>query len=66
MKIELNKKEIEVGENSTLNDLVIDMNIPQKGVAIAINNRVIGKDNWHTTILNGGDKVTIIKAVCGG
>ena len=66
IKIVLNKKEVELSEKSTISMLVKDMNIEINGIAIAVNNRVISRNEWLTYILNNDDKVIIIKAVCGG
>ncbi|MBP3353882.1 MAG: sulfur carrier protein ThiS [Bacteroidales bacterium] len=67
MKILLNKESFELKENATLADLLKSANINEfNGIAIAVNNSVVRRDNWNNTMLKDGDKVTIIKAVCGG
>lgn len=67
MKILLNKESFELDGNATLADLLKISNIKEfNGIAIAVNNSVVRRDNWSKTILKDGDKVTIIKAVCGG
>lgn len=67
MKILLNKESFELKGNATLADLLKSANINEfNGIAIAVNNSVVRKENWNNTMLNDGDKVTIIKAVCGG
>lgn len=38
----------------------------QKGIAVAVNNKVIPKAEWPGKILNENDKITIIKATQGG
>ena len=49
-----------------LQALAEEMNLPEKGVAIAINNQMIPRTEWtHTTIEEGAD-IVIIKAACGG
>lgn len=66
MKIVLNKKEIELKDNSTITMLIESMSIDVKGIAIAVNNRVISRNEWQNFILSDDDKVIVIKAVCGG
>ena len=67
MKIILNKENFELEENTSLSELLNSANINIfNGIAIAVNNSVVRRDNWNNTILKDGDKVTIIKAVCGG
>ena len=66
IKIVLNKKEIELKDNSTITMLIEDMNIEVKGIAIAVNNRDIRRNEWQNFLLKDNDKVIVIKAVCGG
>ncbi len=37
-----------------------------QGVAVAINNRVVRRQNWETTELIDGDSVVLLTAVQGG
>lgn len=65
MKILLNNIETETAA-TTVEALHAELNLPDKGVAIAINNRVVLRANWSTQSLTEGDHVTIIKAAFGG
>lgn len=38
----------------------------QKGLAIAVNNVVVSKNNWESHMLKHEDKLTIIRATQGG
>lgn len=38
----------------------------RKGVAIALNGRVVRRDQWAATPLTEGDRVEIVRAVPGG
>jgi sulfur carrier protein len=38
----------------------------KKGIAVAVNNKVIPRSQWQTHILDPNDLVTIIKATQGG
>ena len=53
-------------DNMTLSDLAKWKNISLQGTAIAINDKLIKKDNWETTYLNNLDRVTVITAAFGG
>ena len=67
MKIYINNKPQELKESATLSETLIALNIPsQKGIAIAINNNVVAKQEWDNYCLNEQDQVTIIKATQGG
>lgn len=67
MKLYLNQKELNVdSEPITVDGLLNANQLPSKGIAVAVNNKVVRKTNWASTILNEGDSVTVITAVCGG
>ncbi len=66
MKVFLNHQEICVGSRVTLRDLLASQSITPDGVAVAVNNRIISKEDWRSTFLANGDKVTVIRATCGG
>ena len=67
MKIYINNKPQELKESATLSETLNALNIPsQKGIAIAINNNVVAKQEWDNYCLNEQDQVTIIKATQGG
>lgn len=65
MNIRINDKETEVGAKSLL-ELATELSLPEKGVAVAVNNKMVTRTQWSDTRLNNGDNVVIIKAVCGG
>lgn len=66
IKIVLNKKEIELKDNSTITMLIENMSIETTGIAIAVNNKVIRRNEWQNFVLKDNDIVIVIKAVCGG
>lgn len=65
MKIQVNNKET---ETSALNvaTLAEELALPERGVAIAVNNCMVPRDAWTEFGLHEGDQVVIIKAACGG
>ncbi|MBU3918020.1 sulfur carrier protein ThiS [bacterium] len=67
MKILINGQIIEIQKNMTLKELVDKKNLPnEKGVAIAINEEIIAKTDWETTILKENDNVLMFGAIQGG
>lgn len=42
------------------------LNIPTKGIAVAVNQAIVSKKTWEKHILNPGDQIIIIKATQGG
>lgn len=65
MKVLVNNKETELN-GSTVADLVRELALPEKGVAIALQNRIVPRTQWEQQSLQEGDSLVIIKAACGG
>ena len=64
-KIVVNNEETNV-ECDNIMQLAQQLQLPERGVALAVNNKVVPRSAWEETTLNEGDKVTIIKATFGG
>ena len=39
---------------------------PEKGIAIAVNNRMVPRIEWEKCVLHPNDSLVVIKAACGG
>ena len=65
MKILLNNEEFIVDKAISLSEFLLSHNIESKGVAVAINNKVVTKSLWDKTYLNDNDKITVIAAAFG-
>lgn len=66
MKLFVNSKETELSGDAPIQELARQLQLPEKGVAIAVNNKMIPRNEWNSHALQEGDHVTIIKAACGG
>lgn len=40
--------------------------MPERGVAMAINNKIAPRMEWESTLLSEEDSITVIKAAFGG
>ena len=49
-----------------LSQLLETMALPERGVAVAVNNTMISRVEWKNYSLSEGDNILIIKAACGG
>ena len=65
MKVRINNKQHET-QAKTVSELAAQLQLPAKGVAIAIDNELKPRTTWDDTILQEGSTITIIKAACGG
>ena len=66
MKIYINQKEIEAQDSRSVKELLDMQHISNEGTAIAIDNKLVPKNEWNDRILTEGNKITIIRATFGG
>lgn len=65
MTILINNKSTET-QATNLQELANELALPEKGVAMAMANKMVPRSEWGTKVLNENDSVVIIKAACGG
>lgn len=65
MKVNINNKQTET-QALNVKQLAEELNLPAKGVAIAISNSMVPRDEWEQTSITEGADIVIIKAFCGG
>lgn len=65
MKVNINNKETET-QALNVKQLAEELNLPAKGVAIAISNSMVPRNDWEQTHIAEGVDIVIIKAFCGG
>lgn len=65
MKVIINNKETDV-EATTLSQLVNELGLPDKGIAVAVSRQMVSKEKWESYYIGEGADIIIIKAVCGG
>ena len=66
IKIKVNGKFKTVLNNSKLSDLLKNLNIPIKKVAIELNHEIIDKKRSSNIKLKKGDKIEIVHFIGGG
>ncbi|WP_378186271.1 sulfur carrier protein ThiS [Aquimarina sp. W85] len=66
MTITVNNIAQTIKNPSSIRELLQQLSIPETGIAVAQNNRVVGKDQWNTTNIEEKDNITIIQATQGG
>lgn len=67
MKVEINKKTIEVAPGiTTLAQLLSHENLDGPGQAVAVDNVVVRRADRDSFAIADGMKITVIRAVCGG
>lgn len=64
--IKVNENKHHFSNNLTVKELIVYLKIQTKGIALAVNNNVIKKENWISENLQNNDEVLIIKSTQGG
>ncbi len=65
MRVKLNSIEITV-ESCTVAQLLEQQGVETKGIAVAINRRVVPRSQWSERELSDNDEVVVVSAVYGG
>lgn len=66
MKVFINKEEATLAEGATLDKLLTEKGLTGPGMAVAIDGKVIRRNDWPATPLSEGMEITVISAICGG
>lgn len=66
MKITINNSCHEIPDGITLYDITTERNLPDRGVAVAVNNEMVPRCEWNRHIVKDGDDIVILKAFNGG
>tara|TARA_B100000085_G_scaffold74283_1_gene66728 strand:- start:86 stop:286 length:201 start_codon:yes stop_codon:yes gene_type:complete len=66
MIVSVNKKDIEVDDNITIESMLFFLEIKTEFIAVEVNSTIIPKSEFAIHILSENDKITIINAVGGG
>lgn len=66
MNIILNNSSRDIAPGTTVGQLLTEVGLPQQNVAVAVNNQIVLRQSWDTTILVENDNVVVIAAAYGG
>ncbi|WP_413701227.1 sulfur carrier protein ThiS [Psychromonas sp. KJ10-10] len=66
MKVNVNENLIEIDDQSNIEQLLVVLESPLKGSAIAVNQKIISRSEWARYQLQENDKVSLFQAIAGG
>lgn len=66
MKITVNGVERETDEGSSVAGVVATVSGRASGIAVAVNDEVVPRADWKTTIVREADRIEVLTAVQGG
>ena len=65
MIIRVNAERLEVDDQTTVAALLASLGYPDRGVAVAVDQAVLSRSNWATTLSDGAN-IEVVTAVQGG
>jgi sulfur carrier protein len=66
MKVTVNGTEKECPEGLSLGALCGELEVPDSGIAVAIDGQIVTRGQWPATELHDGARVEVLTAVGGG
>ncbi|GAA0354256.1 sulfur carrier protein ThiS [Morganella psychrotolerans] len=66
MRITVNDDVMIFTEPLTVSALLAHLERPAVGVAVAVNQTIVVRDEWSNFIINDGDQVLLFQAIAGG
>jgi sulfur carrier protein len=66
MKASINGEEFDLPDGSTVRDVLARVQAPERGIAVAKNDRVVRRSAFEHERVCEGDRIEIIRAVAGG
>lgn len=66
LNVTINKQPYELAINTTLQQVIAQLALPEKGCVFSINQTVIPKSAWSERVLNPGDEISLFQAIAGG
>ena len=55
-----------IDQQTNISELLIKLDCIESGVAIAVNNQVVTREQWPVYVLNNDDNISIFGAIAGG
>jgi sulfur carrier protein len=65
MKIRINADDVEVDDQMTVAGLLQSLGYPDRGIAVAVDQAVLPRSSWATTLSDGAN-IEVVTAVQGG
>ena len=66
MHIHFNDEPMQCPDNLTLENLLEQLRLMRPGIALAINQTIVPREQWETHFLNDGDQILLFQAIAGG
>ena len=66
MNVVINGEPADVPEGTTVAGALATLDLPERGVAVALDREVVPRGQWSRTTLGDGSRLEVVRAVQGG
>lgn len=66
MQVWINGEQRELESGRSVGDVLAEMGLPEKGIAVAVDGAVVPRASWPEAVLGDGARVEVLTAVQGG
>ncbi|KID31723.1 sulfur carrier protein ThiS [Prauserella rugosa] len=66
MRVHVNDEPHELPDGSTVADVLAELDVPARGVAVALDGSVVRRAEWSDVVVTDGARVEVLTAVQGG
>ncbi|MCW8331137.1 sulfur carrier protein ThiS [Photobacterium sp. SDRW27] len=66
IQVQVNEKPVECSEGQSLTALLTMLDMPLQATAVALNDDIVARSEWDSTLLSSGDRIALFQAIAGG
>ncbi len=66
MQIQFNDESLQCAEGQSVNALLAQLNQLKPGTALALNQRILPREQWEQQIVQEGDQILLFHVIAGG
>ncbi len=66
MQIQFNDEPLQCAEGQSVNALLAQLNQLKPGTALALNQRILPREQWEQQIVQEGDQILLFQVIAGG
>jgi len=66
MDVFINGEPAELPEGATVATVIAKLDLPSRGIAVALDREVVPRGQWERAVLGDGSRLEVVRAVQGG
>ncbi len=64
--ITINQQPHQIEHNISFQQIITQFSLPKMGCVFAINNQIVPRSEWASSVLSEGDSISLFQAIAGG